>query len=151
MVFLVPYDGSAVSEAALDRAVEHGDALGEDVVAVTFIPTGVEYAERRKWIQPSEDFAIETARSELKRKIDETTDSAERNYLDSGASMENGVGDHIRRVAHEVDADAVYVGTEDVDTDDEEADIDVEDEGLQTPFGQVTHNERYDIHLVRSY
>lgn len=142
MVFLVPYDGSSVSEAALDRAVEHADALDEEVVAVTFIPTGAEYAERRKWIQPSEEFAIESARSELKRKIEETTDSAERNYLDSGASMENGVGNHIRRVAHEVDAEAVYVGTEDVDA---------EADGLQTPFGQVTNNERYDLHLVRSY
>ncbi len=141
MVFLVPYDGSSVSEAALDRAVEHGKALDKDVVAVTFIPTGSEYAERRKWIQPAEEFAIESARAELKRKIEETTDDSERNYLDSGASVENGVGDHIRRIAHEVDASTVYVGAVD----------DEEESEYRTPFGEITTNETYDLHLVRSY
>lgn len=141
MVFLVPYDGSSVSEAALDRAVEYGKALEKEVVAVTFIPTGSEYAERRKWIQPAEDFAIESARAELKRKIEETTDESERNYLDSGATVENGVGEHIRRVANEVDAEAVYVGTVDED----------EETQYRTPFGEITTNESYDLHLVRSY
>lgn len=140
MVFLVPYDGSSVSEAALDRAVEHGKALETEVVAVTFVPTGSEYAERRKWIQPAEEFAIESARNELKRKIEETMDKSERNYLDSGATVENGVGDQIRRVANEVDANAVYVGA----VDDEEYDY-------RTPFGKITTNETYDLHLVRSY
>jgi nucleotide-binding universal stress UspA family protein len=141
MVFLVPYDGSSVSEAALDRAVEHGKALEKEVVAVTFVPTGSEYAERRKWIQPEEDFAIDSARADLKRKIEETTDESERNYLDSGATVENGVGDHIRRVAHEVDASAVYVGTVDEE----------EETQYRTPFGEITTNENYDLHLVRSY
>jgi nucleotide-binding universal stress UspA family protein len=141
MVFLVPYDGSSVSEAALDRAVEHGKALETEVVAVTFVPTGSEYAERRKWIQPEEDFAIDSARADLKRKIEETTDESERNYLDSGATVENGVGDHIRRVANEVEASAVYVGTVDED----------EETQYRTPFGEITTNENYDLHLVRSY
>jgi nucleotide-binding universal stress UspA family protein len=141
MVFLVPYDGSSVSEAALDRAVEHGKALETEVVAVTFVPTGSEYAERRKWIQPEEDFAIDSARADLKRKIEETTDDSERNYLDSGATVENGVGDHIRRVANEVEASAVYVGTVDED----------EETQYRTPFGEITTNENYDLHLVRSY
>lgn len=140
MVFLVPYDGSSVSEAALDRAVEHGKALETEVVAVTFVPTGSEYAERRKWIQPAEEFAIESARNELKRKIEETMDESERNYLDSGATVENGVGDQIRRVANEVDANAVYVGA-----------VDDEEQEYRTPFGEITTNETYDLHLVRSY
>ncbi|SDJ74727.1 Universal stress protein family protein [Halovenus aranensis] len=140
MVFLVPYDGSPVSEAALDRAVEHGKALETEVVAVTFIPTGAEYAQRRKWIQPEEDFAIDSARAELKRKIDETTDESERNFLDSGATVENGVGDHIRQAAHEVEASTVYVGAaEETDTE------------YRTPFGEITTDESYDLHLVRSY
>jgi len=141
MVFLVPYDGSSVSEAALDRAVEHGKALEKEVVAVTFVPTGSEYAERRKWIQPENDFAIDSARAALKRKIEETTDESERNYLDSGATVENGAGNHIRRVAHEVDASAVYVGTVGEDEETE----------YRTPFGEITTNESYDLHLVRSY
>ena len=141
MVFLVPYDGSSVSEVALDRAVEHGKALEEEVLAVTFVPTGSDYAARRKWIQPSEEFAIDSARAELKRKIEEMTDDTERNYLDNGASVENGVGEHIRRIAHEIDASTVYVGTSD------EAD----ENGLTTPFGELDNREQYDVHLVRSY
>ena len=141
MVFLVPYDGSSVSEAALDRAVEHGKALEEDIVAVTFVPTGADYAERRKWIQPDEEFAIESARAELRRKIEETTDDAERNFVDSGAtSVEDGVSERIRRIANEVDAVAVYVGT----SGDEDGD-------LETPFGAISNDATYDIHLVRSY
>lgn len=143
MVFLVPYDGSSVSEAALDRAVEHGEALEEEVVAVTFVPTGSEYAERRKWIEPTEDFAVDSARSELKRKIAETTDDAERNYLDSGAtSVENGVSDRIRRIAKDVDASIMYVGT----SDDEQP-----ENTVTTPFGAIAQDGSYDVHLVRSY
>ncbi|PSQ50405.1 hypothetical protein BRD19_01055 [Halobacteriales archaeon SW_7_65_23] len=112
MVFLVPYDGSTVSEAALDRAVEHGAALDEQVVAVSLIPTGSEYAERRKWIEPDEEFAVESARKELKRKIVETTDQSERPLVGMGASSPgNGVTDRIRRVAIEVDASVLFVGT----------------------------------------
>jgi nucleotide-binding universal stress UspA family protein len=142
MVFLVPYDGSRVSEAALDRAVEHGEALEEEVVAVTFVPTGSEYAERRKWIEPTADFAVDSARSELKRKIAETTDDAERNYLDSGAtSVENGVSDRIRRIADDIDASILYVGTSDEESED----------AVTTPFGSIAQDASYDVHLVRSH
>lgn len=141
MVFLVPYDGSSVSEAALERAVEHGAALGEEVVAVSLIPTGSEYAERRKWIEPKKDFAVESARSELKRKIAETTDRSERPLVGSGASSpQDGVTDRIRRVASEVGASILFVGTS----------SDSAEERLTTPFGTVDQDGEYDVHLVRS-
>lgn len=141
MVFLVPYDGSSVSEAALDRAVEHGKALEEEVVAVSLIPTGAKYAERRKWIEPAEEFALESARAELKRKIAETTDTSERPLADSGASApRDGVGDRIRRVAREVDASVLFVGTSETTTE----------ERLSTPFGTIAQDGEYDVHLVRS-
>lgn len=143
MVFLVPYDGSSVSEAALDRAVEHGKALDEDVVAVSLIPTGAEYAERRKWIEPDEEFAVESARTELKRKISEATDTAERNYTDSGASApHDGVAERIRRVANDVDASVLFVGSS--------ANGNSDSDGLQTPFGSVAQEGSYDVHIVRS-
>jgi len=141
MVFLVPYDGSSVSEAALDRAVEHGRALDEEVVAVSLIPTGSEYAERRKWIEPTEDFAVESARSDLKRKISETTDSSERPLVGMGASSpQDGVTDRIRKVARDVDASVLFVGTADGGGD----------ERLRTPFGTIAQDGQYDVHLVRS-
>lgn len=141
MAFLVPFDGSSASEAALARAVEHGKALDEEVVAVSFIPTGAEYAERRKWIQPDEDFAAETASSELKRKIAETTDDAERSFEESGASAPgDGLTKHVKRVARDVDTSILFVGAGDDHSEDQ----------LTTPFGEVAPDADYDIHIVRT-
>ncbi len=140
MVFLVPFDGSPVSEAALASAVEHGRALGEDIVAVSFVPTGAEYAERRKWIQPDNEFAAETASAALRRKIEETTDQAERTYVDSGAQSPGDLADHVRRVASDVDASVLFVGT----------DASADGPGLQTPFGEVGNGGDYDVHIVRT-
>jgi nucleotide-binding universal stress UspA family protein len=141
MVFLVPYDGSRVARAALDRAVEHGEALDEQVVAVSFVPTGSEYAQRRKWIEPTEEFAADNAHQQLKRKIEETTDSAERTFDETGASgVHDGLAERIRQVAADVEATVLFVGTEPGDDDD-----------LTTPFGTIAPDGEYDIHLVRSH
>jgi len=140
MVFLVPYDGSPVSERALDRAVQHGRAMETAVVAVSLIPTGAQYAERRKWIEPTDEFATEAARAELERKIEEATDDAERNFEDArGGALGNGAAEHVRRVAGEVDASVLFVGTR----------TDAADDRLLTPFGEVEPEGEYDIHLVR--
>lgn len=141
MVFLVPYDGSRVAQAALDRAVAHGKALGEEVVAVSFVPTGSEYAERRKWIEPDDQFAAETARSTLQRKIEEATDESERVLTESSASApHDGVVDRIKRVADDIDASVLYVGTQE----------NGESDDTLTPFGSVSSKGSYDVHLVRS-
>lgn len=140
MVFLVPYDGSRVARAALDRAVEHGEALDERVVAVSFVPTGAEYAQRRKWIDPSEDLAIDGVHDRLTEKIEETTDRAERTFEEPSASgVHEGVAERVRQVANDVGATVLFVGTEDA-----------EDE-LTTPFGSIAPDGSYDVHLVRAY
>lgn len=141
MAFLVPYDGSRVAQAALDRAVTHGKALDEKVVAVSFVPTGTEYVQRRKWIEPDDDFAVDTAREALHRKIEEATDTAERTFDESGASApHDGVSEDIRQVAEEVGATVLFVGTSD----------ESENGQLETPFGPVAPNGSYDVHLVRT-
>ena len=142
MVFLVPFDGSASSEAALARAVEHGAAMGEEVVAVSFVPTGDRYAQRRRWIEPDEDFAVETASADLRRKIEETTDDAERQFTEPGAeSPGDGVSKQVRQTAVDVGASVVFVGTHDGATDAEDP--------MTTPFGSVDADGPYDLHLVR--
>jgi len=85
MVFLVPFDGSSCAHAALDRAVTYGAAVDRDVVAVSYVPTGDDYAERRRWVDPSEDFATDTVASDLRRKIEEATDDAEVNFENESA------------------------------------------------------------------
>ena len=141
MVFLVPFDGSPLADAALDRAVTYADALETDVVAVSLIPTGSDYAQRRRRVDPTADFAAETASTELRRKIEETTDDAERNYSDSGAyTPDDGLTERVRQTARDVGASVLFVGADGNDSG----------ERLRTPFGEVLGDAEYDIHVVRS-
>ncbi|WP_423999538.1 universal stress protein [Haloarcula salina] len=136
MVFLVPFDGSPLADAALDRAVVYADALGEDVVAVAFIPTGDDYAERRRRVDPAEDFAAETAASDLRRKIEEATDDAELRYDDVSAHSTSELSATIRQTARDVDAGVVFLGSDD-------------SENIVVPIEDLTDGDGYDIHIVR--
>jgi nucleotide-binding universal stress UspA family protein len=150
MVFLVPYDGSPNSEAALARAVEHGAALGEEVVAVSFVPTGDTYAQRRRWIEPDEDFAVETASADLRRKIEEATDDAERQFSEPGAeSPGDGVTAQVRQTATDVDASVVFVGTGNPEDGAGDGAGEADEPRMTTPFGSVDTDAPYDLHLVR--
>jgi nucleotide-binding universal stress UspA family protein len=113
MVFLVPFDGSPPARAALDRAVRHGAALDTDVVAVAYVPTGADYVERRRWLDPTEDFVAESVANDLERKIAEATDSAERNFEYSSAqSPDGGLSAELTGTAADVSASAVFVAGE---------------------------------------
>ena len=136
MVFLVPFDGSALADAALDRAVDYAAAMDTDVVAVSLVPTGADYAVRRLRVDPSEDFAAETAASDLRRKIEEATDDAELNYEDVSAYSANELSETIRRVARDVEADVVFLGS--ADTDD-----------VVVPISELDDEDAYDVHIVR--
>lgn len=143
MVFLVPFDGSPATAAALDRAVQHGEAFDRRVVAVSFVPTGTEFARRRIWIDPDEDFALESARKELERKIDETTDDTELVYDDATAgSPDDGIATEVRQVAREVEATVLFVGASDAAREN--------GDGLVTPFGPISADADYDVHVVRT-
>lgn len=133
MVFLVPFDGTSLAEAALNRAVTYADALDTEVVAIGLIPTGSDYAQRRRWIDPTEDFATETAVDDLRRKIEEATDDAELKYDDVSASSSDELSETIHSIARDVDASVVFLGSENTEVlvPDSESDA------------------AYDIHIVR--
>ena len=106
-----------------------------DVVAVSYIPTGSSYAERRQWIDPDEDFAVDSATKDLERKIEEATDDTELRYTDVSAhSPAGGFSEEVRQTASDVDATVLFVG------DDEES--------VVVPVGDAT-DESYDVHVVR--
>jgi nucleotide-binding universal stress UspA family protein len=136
MAFLVPFDGSPLADAALDRAVDYAGALDTDVVAVSLVPTGADYAVRRLRVDPKKDFAAETAASDLRRKIEEATDDAELNYEDVSAYSANELSETIRRVARDVDAEVVFLGS--ADTDD-----------VVVPISELDDADAYDVHIVR--
>ena len=136
MVFLVPFDGSPLADAALDRAVTYAEALGTDVVAVSLIPTWSDYAQRRRRVDPTEDFAAETAASDLRRKIEEATDDAELHYEDVSAYSASELSETIQQVARDVDASVVFLGS--ADTDD-----------IVVPIAELDDDDAYDVHIVR--
>jgi len=136
MVFLVPFDGSPLAEAALERAVTYADAMDTDVVAVSLIPTGSDYAQRRRRVDPDENFAAETAATDLRRKIEEATDDAELHYEDVSAYSANELSDTIRQVARDVDAEVVFLGS--ADTDD-----------VVIPISELNDEDAYDVYIVR--
>jgi len=136
MVFLVPYDGSSPARAALERAVEYGGALDRDIVAVSYIPTGNSYAERRQWVDLDDDFPLESVTQDLERKIEEATDDTELHYTDVSAhSPAGGFSEEVRQTASDVDATLLFVGSAD-------------DESVVVPVGEETE-ETYDVHVVR--
>ena len=48
MVLVVPFDGSALAEAALDRAAQFSETFDAELLAVTVIPNGnAAYARER--------------------------------------------------------------------------------------------------------
>ncbi|WP_254279037.1 universal stress protein [Haloarcula marina] len=136
MVFLVPFDGSPLAETALDRAVTYAEALDTDVVAVSLIPTGSDYAQRRRRVDPHEDFAAETAASDLRRKIEEATDDAELHYNDVSAYSANELSETIRQVAKDVGATVVFLGSADT-------------EDVVVPIADSADGNDYDVHIVR--
>ncbi|WP_254271859.1 universal stress protein [Haloarcula marina] len=136
MVFLVPFDGSPLAETALNRAVTYAEALDTDVVAVSLIPTGSDYAQRRRRVDPHEDFAAETAASDLRRKIEEATDDAELHYNDVSAYSANELSETIRQVAKDVGATVVFLGSADT-------------EDVVVPIADSADGNDYDVHIVR--
>lgn len=135
MVFLVPFDGSSRAHAALDRAVTYGAALDRDVVAVSYVPTGADFAERRRWVDPDEDFAADSVASDLERKIEEATDDAEVRFANESAhSPEGGLSEEVRQTALDVDATVVFVGT----ADDGQVVVPIDGDG-----------DEFDVHVVR--
>ncbi|MBX0294846.1 universal stress protein [Haloarcula nitratireducens] len=136
MVFLVPFDGSSLAEAALERAVEYAAALDSEVVAVSLVPTGTDYAQRRRQVDPHEDFAAETAASDLRRKIEEATDDAELHYEDVSAYSANELSETIRQVARDVGASVVFLGSADT-------------EDVVVPIEELDDEDAYDVHIVR--
>jgi nucleotide-binding universal stress UspA family protein len=135
MVFLVPFDGSPPARAALDRAVSYGAALDTDVVAVAYVPTGADYVERRRWLDPTEDFVAETVADDLERKIAEATDDAERTFEYSSAqSPDGGLSEELIGTAADVDAAAVFVAGE-------------SDAEVPVPVGADA--AAFDVHVVR--
>jgi nucleotide-binding universal stress UspA family protein len=114
MVFVVPFDGSKLSTAALVRAVEFSTVLEEDVHAVSVIPEGNnEYARERDWIGPDERFDLERVVARLHRQVTEVAPSADfRHETVEKYAPPGQIASELQNLATEVDATMVFVGSE---------------------------------------
>jgi len=146
MTYLVPFDGSALAEAALRCATEFATAMDETVVALAVVPPEErEFAIERGWIDEGEAYdpdAVEAhLRSRVERIAPDATFRCERpGDVSSVASVTTDVVRTIRTVAEDVDATVVFIGSENAGR-------------VSTPVSSVgapvSEDPRYDVHIVR--
>jgi nucleotide-binding universal stress UspA family protein len=114
MTFVVPFDGSALAEAALVRATEFAIQLDERVLAVTVIPTGnTDYAREHDWIGPDEDFDTSAVVSTLNEQVTDLCPSADfRHEIVDRYAPSGTIARRIRDMIRDVDASIVFIGSD---------------------------------------
>jgi nucleotide-binding universal stress UspA family protein len=146
MTYLVPFDGSALAEAALERATEFADLTDAEVVALAVVPLDErDFAVERGWIEEGERYDPDEVASALEAQVKQTSLDAtfrcERpEDVSSVASVTTDVVRTIRAVAQDVDATVVFIGSENAGR-------------VSTPVtsvgAPVSEDPRYDVHIVR--
>ncbi|MFB6197254.1 MAG: universal stress protein, partial [Halobacteriaceae archaeon] len=114
MTFVVPFDGSNLSEAALARANEFSTVLDETVLAVAVIPRdNATYAREREWMGSGEEYDIETIITGLHEHVTEIDASANfRHEIVERYAQAGSIAKEIRRIARNEDASLVFIGSE---------------------------------------
>lgn len=114
MTFVVPFDGSPLSEAALVRAVEFGEVLDEPILAISVIPDrDVAYARERNWLEPGESFDREAIVGQLHTAVTELAPEADfRHETVSRYAAAGTIAGRIRRIARKMGASMVFIGSE---------------------------------------
>lgn len=147
MTLLVPFDGSDLSVVALERAVEFGNALDHEVVVLAVVPTEAEYAREQGWVDEADEWEPELFALELRDdaadiapdaafRTEQSSDPADEPY----ASARLNVVRTIRQVAGDIDADIVFLGSENA------ASV---SQPLSSVGAPVSTDPRYDVHIVR--
>ena len=141
MTFLVPYDGSELAEAALVRADEYAEALAEDVTVVSVVPESKRYAREKEWVDAGEPFEVREVIADLHRQVTGLSPEASfRSERVDGSATGGTIANALRRVARDVDASVVFLGSENAGR-------------IVVPIasvgGSVAADARYDVHLVR--
>lgn len=145
MVYLVPFDNSPLSQAALARADTYAEAMDESVIALAVVPDDLEYVRDRGWIDPDESFDFKRIRRGLQVAVDtiapEATLRCEQPKAgDERAALSTDISRTIRSVAAEIEPSVVFVGSEHAGT------VTPPTESVGSP---VFVDTRYDVHIVR--
>lgn len=145
MTLLTPYDGSALSTTALEKAADLGELRNEELVVLTVIPDDEDFARARGWINEGEPFQIEAIERGLRDRAAEVAPEAtfRTEVVDSDeptATATTNVVRAIRDVAHEIDASVVFVGSENAGS------VIRPDSSVG---GSVASDQAYDVYVVR--
>ncbi|QRV16075.1 universal stress protein [Haloterrigena salifodinae] len=145
MTLLVPFDGSKLARKALEKAATFGDLLDEEVVVLTVIPDDADYARDRGWIAEGEPFDLEAIEAGIETRASEVASEAtfqtERVSSDEPtATATNNVVRAIRRVAGEIGASVVFIGSENAGS------VIAPQSSVGSP---VANDQRYDVYVVR--
>ncbi|MFA9415280.1 universal stress protein [Natrinema sp. HArc-T2] len=145
MSLLVPFDGSELAMNALERASTFGDLLDKEVVALTVIPDDEDYARDRGWITQGEPFDPEAIaagmQTRAKEVAPEVTVRSERVSSDEPtATSTTNVVREIRRVAGDLEASVVFIGSENAGS------VIAPQSSVGSP---VANDQRYDVYVVR--
>jgi nucleotide-binding universal stress UspA family protein len=146
MVFLVPFDGSALATTALSRASEFATYADERVVVCSVIPDDVEYARERGWLSGPDAFEPAAIASQLEGQVRSVAPEVSFRWEsiepspDPTATLTTDVVRTIRSVAAELEASVLFVGSENAGR-------------VSTPLtsvgSPVSNDPRYDVHIVR--
>jgi len=114
VTLIVPFDGSALAEAALVRTTEFAIVFDEDVLAVSVIPDGnANYARERGWLADDEEYDRGTVVSALHPQVTDLCPTADfRHKLVDRYAPSGSVAKAIRRAARAEDASMVFIGSE---------------------------------------
>lgn len=140
MTFVVAFDGSPLAEAALGRAATYADMASESVIAVAVVPDSARYAREHDWIEETEDFEADAVVARLDEQATTVAPSASFRAESIGPAAPGQVATRLRKVAREVDASVVFIGSENAGR-------------LVIPItsvgGAVAADAAYDVHVVR--
>lgn len=146
MSLLVPFDASELATAALERAATYGPMLDEEIVVLTVIPDDEEYAQERGWITKGEPFDADRIAEGLADRVAEVAPEA--TYRSTGvdsdeptATATTNVVREIRRVAAEIEASVVFIGSENAGS------VVAPVSSVGSP---VASDHAYDVYVVRS-
>jgi nucleotide-binding universal stress UspA family protein len=143
MTFVVPFDGSALAEAALVRAAEFASVFESRVLAVSVIPKQNEqYARERDWLGPDEEYSRGAVTSTLHRQVSDLCARVDFRHEFVGRFAAPGtIARRLREVADDVDASMVFVGS------DNAGDL---VNSLSSVGSTVAADDNYDVVIVRN-
>jgi nucleotide-binding universal stress UspA family protein len=142
MTFIVPFDGTPLARAALARASTYGDALVEEVLAVSVVPDDDLYAMEKGWVDSTDEFEQAAVAGTLKGMVADVAADAAFEWRATTDPAAEAIIEEIETVTASVQPAAVFLGSENVGQ-------------IVTPLssvgGGVAADEDYDVHIVRKW